>query len=103
MVSYQIDISSVVDFRCGFSSQWAPLWQDFGCDWRKLYFCDGIEPPSWVLGDQVIESGAKGIMFKSVITGGTNLVLYTGALDSFDSIFVHDPNNDLPKNQDAWK
>lgn len=103
MVSYRINVDPVADFRDGFTNAWDPLWQDFYCDWRKMYFNDGIEPPSWVIGDQVLASGAKGIMFRSVVTGGTNLVLYTDALTNSDSIDVHDPNHALPRNQASWE
>lgn len=70
----------LVDFRGGFTSDWDALWQDFYCDWRNMHFNQGIEPPSWVIGDQVLAAGAKGILFKSAITGGANLVIYTNAL-----------------------
>ncbi|MGS0743425.1 RES family NAD+ phosphorylase [Glaciimonas sp. GG7] len=102
MVSYQIVANSVVDFRNGFTGIWDALWQDFYCDWRKLYFNEGIEPPTWVIGDQVLAAGGKGIMFQSVITGGTNLVLYNDALGASDSIIAYDPNQALPKNQTSW-
>lgn len=103
MVAYQLRVESVVDFRMGFSSQWDSLWQDFFCDWRRMHFYEGIEPPSWVLGDMVIAAGAKGILFKSVITNGTNVVLYNDALTGVDAITVHDPHHALPKNQSSWQ
>lgn len=103
IVNYLVNLASVVDFRAGFTEEWDPLWQDFFCDWRKLYFNEGIEPPSWVIGDRVLTTGAKGIMFESAITGRTNLVVYTDALAEGDSISVHDPNQALPKNQSSWE
>jgi len=103
MVSYKISANPVIDFRLGFTDEWDPLWQDFFCDWRKMHFNQGIEPPSWVIGDHVLAAGGKGILFKSVITGGTNLVMYNDALDVSESIAVHDPNHALPKNQDSWR
>jgi RES domain-containing protein len=96
MVSYRVMVGPVVDFRNGFSNAWDALWQDFYCDWRKLVFNDGIEPPSWVLGDQVLATGAKDILFKSIITGGTNVVLYNDALTGSDIIDAYDPNHVLP-------
>lgn len=102
MVSYRLTIDAVVDFRAGFTDAWDALWQDFYCDWRNLHFNQGIEPPSWVIGDQVIAAGAKGILFNSAITGGTNLVLYTDTLTAADTLAVHDPGGDLPKNQSSW-
>jgi RES domain-containing protein len=45
MVSYNVSIDTMVDFRGGLTSDWDALWSDFYCDWRKLYFNQGIEPP----------------------------------------------------------
>jgi thiazole synthase ThiGH ThiG subunit len=67
-----------------------------------MHFNQGIESPSWVIGDQVLAAGAKGVLFNSAITGGANLVIYTDALTGADAINVYDPNNDLPKNQSSW-
>lgn len=103
MVSYNLSVESLVDFRGGFTRDWDALWQDFYCDWRRMHFNQGIEPPSWVIGDQVLAAGAKGILFNSAIAGGTNLVIYTDALTGADAINVYDPGNDLPKNQSSWK
>lgn len=103
MVSYTLGIGSLVDFRGGFTSDWDPLWQDFYCDWRKMHFDLGIEPPSWRIGDLVLAAGAKGIVFRSVLTEGANLVVYTDALTDADVIDAYDPNNALPKNQLSWK
>ncbi|MFL9934944.1 RES family NAD+ phosphorylase [Paraburkholderia sp. RL18-103-BIB-C] len=78
LVSYQVTVAPVVDFRQGFrSATWAPLWEQFFCDWRQLWFNEHIEPPSWVLGDEAIAAGAKGILFPSTMAApGVNLVLY---------------------------
>ncbi|MBY0240326.1 MAG: RES family NAD+ phosphorylase [Burkholderiaceae bacterium] len=103
MVSYNVSVDAVVDFRGGYTSDWDPLWQDFYCDWRNIYFNQGIEPPSWVIGDQVLTAGAKGILFNSAITARANLVIYTDALAGADAVAVHDPDNALPKNQQSWE
>lgn len=102
MVSYQIEVEPVVDFSTGDTTGMDPLWQDFYCDWRKMAFHTKIEPPSWVIGDEVLAAGAKGIMFKSALTGGVNVVLYNDALTPKDIIKVHDPKNALPKDQSSW-
>lgn len=104
LVSYQINVTDIVDFRKGYqANKWTPLWESFYCDWRSLAFDEKIEPPSWVLGDQVIASGAKGIMFLSAYGyRGTNLVIYPHRLEATDIIEVIDPKGDLPKNQQAW-
>lgn len=103
MVSYTVSVDAIVDFRGGYTNDWDPTWQDFYCDWRNMYFNQGIEPPSWVIGDQVLAAGAKGILFDSVITDGTNLVVYTDALTGADAINAYDPNEALPKNQKSWE
>lgn len=68
-----------------------------------MHFNQGIEPPSWVIGDQVLAAGAKGILFNSAITARANLVIYTDALAGTDAIAVHDPDHALPKNQQSWE
>lgn len=102
MVSYEISVKPVVDFRGGFATGWDALWQDFYCDWRRMVFNEGIEPPPWVIGDLVLAAGAKGIAFRSILTGGTNLVLYTDMLADEDKLMAHDPRHALPRNQDSW-
>ena len=104
LVSYRVTVSRVVDFREGYDGRsWDPLWESFGEDWRALWFDRRIEPPSWVLGDDVIAERGRGILFRSsVVDSGTNLVLYPDQLGADDEIAVHDPGGDLPRNQDSW-
>ncbi len=104
LVSYCLTLSPVVDFRQGYQSgKWSALWEDFFCEWRELWFNQGIEPPSWVLADEAIAGGAKGILFPSSISpNGINLVLYPDLLEVTDRGEVHDPAGALPKNQDSW-
>lgn len=100
LVSYRVSAAPVVDFREGFES---PRWQAFDCDWRQLWFSEHLEPPSWVLADEAIAAGAKGILFHSRLSpGGLNLVLYPQVLAAGDSIAVFDPAEDLPKDQQSW-
>ncbi len=100
VVSYQLTMGPVADFRQGFDpSHWEPIWEDFTCDWRELWFNQRVEPPSWLIGDEVIASGAKGILLQSRLNvGGTNLALYPEALTGSDSLTVFDPGQSLPKN-----
>lgn len=104
LVSYRVNVEGVVDFRGGYDpAAWAHLWEDFFCDWRDLWFNQRIEPPSWVIGDEVLAAGAKGILFPSRRPGGgINLVLYPQAFTALDRIEVFDPHHALPKNQDSW-
>ena len=105
LVSYTVHVAPVVDFRGGYQSErWTELWEEFFCDWRGLWFNLHTEPPSWVLADEAIAAGAKGIAFASKIAaGGTNLVLFNDMLTVSDTLQVHDPSGALPKNQDSWR
>lgn len=104
MVSYEVSLARVVDFSAGFDKGWEALWQEFYCDWRALRFDQGIEPPSWTLGDWVLNAGCAGLLFPSQANpGGINLVIYTEALGADDSINVYDPNGDLPTSQASWR
>jgi hypothetical protein len=104
IVSYPITVDTIVDLRGGFGAARDALWQDFYCDWSKLHFNDGIEPLTWIIGDQVLAASGKGTLFASSIRpGGTNLVLYNDELTDTDSVVAHDPNHMLPKNQDSWR
>ena len=104
MVSYRIRANPILDFRAGYVPDvWPPLWEEFFCDWRELWFNKHVEPPSWVLGDEAIAAGARGILFPSQVRpSGTNLVLYTEVLGPDDAIDVYDPEEALPRNQQSW-
>lgn len=105
LVSYTVSAKAVVDFRRGYdSAAWSPLWEEFYCDWCELWFNQRIEPPSWVLADEALAGGAKGILFGSrIVPGGINLVLYNEMLSADDALTVYDPAGALPKNQDSWR
>ncbi|MDH3209314.1 MAG: RES family NAD+ phosphorylase, partial [Burkholderiaceae bacterium] len=82
LVSYTVRIAPVVDFRAGYDdARWPELWEEFHCDWRELWFNLRVEPPSWVLADEALGAGAKGILFTSKLApGGLNLVVYNDML-----------------------
>lgn len=105
LVTYTVQASTVVDFRHGYHpDQWSPLWEEFHCDWRELWFNRRLEPPTWVLADEALASGAKGILFASRLASeGLNLVIYNDMLGADDRLDVHDPGNMLPKNQKSWR
>lgn len=104
LTSYQLTAVPVVDFTGGYNAlAWESIWEDFYCDWRELWFNQRVEPPSWVVGDAVIDAGAKGIQFPSRLAeGGTNLVLFTQTLAASDKLEVFDPGRALPQNQASW-
>jgi hypothetical protein len=58
----------VADFTEGYrNATWEPIWEDFYCDWRELWFNQHVEPSSWIVGDMVIAAGGKGILFASPV------------------------------------
>jgi RES domain-containing protein len=104
LVSYTVRLAPVADFQTGYEPRrWPELWEEFFCDWRELWFNRRVEPPSWVLGDEVIAAGGKGLLFASTLMpGGLNLVIYVDTLRADDLLEVYDPGKTLPKNQDSW-
>ncbi|MDR3673110.1 MAG: RES family NAD+ phosphorylase [Holophaga sp.] len=104
LAAYRAQVSAVADFREGFSAgSWDPLWREWGCNWRDLAFRKKVDPPSWILGDQVRKAAGKGLVFPSIADpGGFNLVLYLDRLDAADGLEVHDPEGALPRNQASW-
>lgn len=107
IAAYHVALDQVVDFSAGFApDEWAPIWEDWNCNWRGLRFLSGITPPSWDIGDLVLEAGSPGLLFPSTRNpGGLNLVVYTGLLDGSEKrrVRVYDPDNKLPKTQASWK
>jgi RES domain-containing protein len=106
LTAYRLDLGRVVDHRHGYEpAHWSPLWQDLGCNWRGMAFLDRIEPPTWVLADQVLAAGACGVLYPTqrADAHGLNLVVYLDALTSTDRIAVHDPDDRLPRNLASWE
>ena len=95
LVQYEIALSATIFLSEYEQESWDPVWEDWNCEWRKLAL-EGIEPPSWLMGDIAIESGAKGILFPSTKEpGGRNLVVYTEQLGPKDLLRAIDPRGDL--------
>jgi RES domain-containing protein len=105
LVCYAVRLAPVADFRAGYDgTRWSELWEEFHCNWRELWFNQRVEPPSWVLADEAIAAGAKGILFVSQLApSGLNLVIYNDMLSADDALQVHDPTGALPKNQASWR
>ena len=105
LVSYTVRLTPIVDFIAGYDrTHWSELWEEFYCHWREIWFNEHVEPPSWVLADDAIAAGAKGILFASrLVAGGRNLVVYNEMLQAADLLEVCDPGGALPRNQDSWR
>lgn len=104
LVTYLVELRRVVDFRAGFApDQWSPLWQEWSCEWRRMSLVEKIEPPSWVLADEVMQAGFAGIVFPSLRGSGVNLVVFPDQLGAGDTLAIHDPRSALPRDQSSWQ
>ena len=104
MVSYVATLTRLVDLRhLHRGAPWHDLWHDWREDWRHLKFDQRIEPPSWVLGDMVLEAGLPGIVFPSLTRdAGVNIVIFVAGLGRGNAIDVNDPDGRLPKDRSSW-
>lgn len=104
LASYVATIGHVADLSEGYDpTHWSPAWAQWDCSWRKIARIEKSTPPSWVLADEAISAGCKGILFPSLRhPGGTNLVVYPANLESSDRLAVHDPDGHLPRDQASW-
>lgn len=104
LATFEVSLAHVVDFRQGFNAgDWAPEWQDWGQNWRRIARLEGRDPPSWHLSDHVQASGAAGLLYPSLRReGGSNLVVYPRNFGESDGVQVHDPDGRLPRDQTSW-
>lgn len=104
LVAYLVDLDEVADLSAGYDPQcWPPSWADWNCDWRWIARIERKTPPSWMLADDLIGSGCRGLLFPSTRhAGGTNLVLFNANLTGLDRVAVHDPDGRLPRDQSSW-
>ena len=105
LAAYELELADVVDLAVGYDpSSWTAPWADWNCDWRWIARVEHKVPPSWLLGDDAIRSGAAGLLFPSTHrTSGLNLVVFIANLTTVDRLAVHDPDGMLPKDQRSWE
>nr|WP_295105803.1 RES domain-containing protein [uncultured Caulobacter sp.] len=104
LAAYQVTLSNVADLSAGYDpTVWATAWSDWDCAWRRIARLDGKTPPSWLLADNLVTAGVKGLLFPSLRhAGGVNLVVFLANLDAGDRVEVHDPDHRLPRNPASW-
>lgn len=101
MVTYRASLPPLVDLRL-LDDEWDALWLDWKEDWRTL-LVNGVEPPSWVLGDMTRSAGYAGIIFPSLIAAqGVNIVLFTDALAVAEVLAIQDDGR-LPRDGKSWE
>ena len=106
LVTFLVTAQNVVDFTGGYDPEhWTPIWAEAHSNWKGMAFLEGVEPPSWVIGDIVRDVGRPGILYRSARhAGGNCLVVFSDAqLASGFVARVHDPANALPRDDSSWK
>jgi RES domain-containing protein len=103
VASFLVSAEPVVDFTGGYlESEWSEIWQEAYCSWRDLAYVQKVDPPSWIIGDIVVASGAAGLLYRSALDHrSVCLVLYPDNSRAF-SAPVHDPYAALPADQSSW-
>lgn len=105
LVTFLVTAKNVVDFTGGYDpTHWTPIWAEALGNWKGMAFLEGVEPPSWVIGDIVRDADHPGILYPSTRqTHGVCLVLFPQmqALASF-SARPHDPAKSLPRDDSSW-
>lgn len=103
VASFLVTANPVVDFTAGYTeAEWSGIWQDAYCNWLQLAFRENVDPPSWIIGDLVVASGAAGILYRSALDPqAVCLVLYPDNSKTYTAP-VHDPMAALPADQSSW-
>ncbi|MCE7031964.1 RES family NAD+ phosphorylase [Lysobacter sp. GX 14042] len=100
LITYVSELPDLVDLRL-LDDTWDPLWHDWGTDWRQM-FVDGLEPPSWALGDMLRDGDEIGLIFPSLAEpAGLNVVLFNDRLEP-EWLAAHDPKGLIPTDQSSW-
>ena len=105
LAAFLVTAANVVDFTRGYQSGvWPEIWAEAYCNWKSMAFLEGLEPPSWVIGDLVREAGYPGILYRSAREHDSIcLVLFPelAPVTGFRAT-VYDPREDLPRNAVSW-
>ena len=78
LAAYTVTLDEVADLAAGYDpAAWASGWAQWDCAWRQIARIDKKIPPSWTLGDEVITTGCRGLLFPLLRhPGGVNLVIF---------------------------
>jgi RES domain-containing protein len=106
LVAYRVDVPGVIDFSGGYDpTLWPEIWAHATCDWKYIARIERHDPPSWMLGDELIRAGLCGLLFPSSRhTGGANLVPFMANLRPDDGrVEPYDPDHRLPRDRSSWQ
>ncbi len=105
LVTFLVTAKNVVDFTSGYDpARWTPIWAEAHGNWKGMAFLEGVEPPSWVIGDIVRDAGYPGILYRSARRAdGFCLVLFPQLPGQAGFIArAHDPAKSLPRDDSSW-
>lgn len=104
LAAYKVTLEEVVDLSEGYDPAiWDPAWAAWHCAWRHIARLEKKTPSSWLLADDLITKGHRGLLFPSTRhPGGVNLVVFNANLTAGDDVAVHDPDGRLPRDQASW-
>lgn len=106
LVTFLVTAKNVVDFSGGYDPvHWTPIWAEAYGNWKGMAFLEGVEPPSWVIGDIVRDAGHPGILYRSARhRDGVCLVLFPDLRKQTGFIAAaHDPTHGLPRDDSSWQ
>lgn len=106
LVTFLVTANSVVDFSSGYDpARWTRIWDQATSNWKLMAFIEGVEPPSWVIGDIVRDAGYPGILYRSARhANGVCLVLFPDIQSgSAYRALAHDPLSALPRDDSSWR
>jgi len=106
LVAYEFNCASIADCNdetllnnMGFSIH------DLGCAWENMA-SKQMEPPTWVLADNLRKLDIAGIVVRSFASGCTvknqNLILWNWSASGPNTIQIIDDFGRLPKSTDSW-
>ncbi len=104
LTAYRVTIQEVVDLSGGYDpALWAADWAAWDCDWKQIARIQDLTPPSWRLGDKIVATGHRAVLFPSLRhPGGVDLAILPAALTAADHVVAHDPDNLLPRDRSSW-
>lgn len=95
------ECSSAIDLFAGYDPDHrTALWADWNCDRRWIARVEQKVRASGKVGDQMIRSGAAGLLGLSTHEAGNANIVVSGAdLTMAVRVAAHDPDDMLPKDQ----
>ncbi len=107
LCAYEIDCDDVIDLCESTQRKAAGITHsEMECAW-ELMFALKQKPPTWLMAERLISSGASGVITpsyaKNAPTGARNIVFWHWHDHVPHQVKLIDDEGRLPKNQDSWE